>query len=161
MQILNQDILNLIVLGMREQGTPAVDHADYGRCEYLTVDGRRCVVGMLLPGKTGDDFQGAVFEQDRPFWDLMNKFGVQKTAHADFLEWLQGWHDEIWPIDKNDLTTPQRHMPFTSRVTQCSLEAYLATWHEDNADPDDHVSLRIANRFALDFEKGLRSAHQG
>lgn len=159
MQILNQDILNLIVLGLREQGTPGIDHGDYDQCEYLTEGGLRCAVGMLFPGKTGGVFAGLVFKQDRAFWDLLNKFGVQKSAHAEFLDWLQDWHDDRWlKLTRN---TPQAHRHFKSAPIQRTLEEHLRNWNEDNADPDDRVSLRIATRFALDFEKGLRNAHQG
>jgi len=157
MQVSHQDVFNLIVLGLREQQVPAYDEAR-GVCQYLTDDGRKCAVGILLPGNSGGVFLGDVTVLPTAFWKMMNRMGIQLRAHKKLLHSFQRWHDKRWP--KTRETTAHRPEPhkFTSKPTQVILQQWVDAWNLDN---EHKLSLAEATQFALDFEEGLRNAHQG
>jgi hypothetical protein len=156
MQVSHQDVFNLIVLGLREQQVPAYDEAR-GVCQYLTDDGRKCAVGILIPGNSGDVFVGDVTILPTAFWKMMNRMGIQSRAHKKLLKSFQHWHDSKWPKNyKSKARRPEPHK-FTSTPTQTSLQLWVDAWNVDN---EHKLSLTEATQFSLDFEEGLRNAHQ-
>ncbi len=154
MQILNQDILNLVVLGLREQQVRAYDNNAVSLCEYLTNDGRKCVVGMLIPGTSGDLLFGTVDQQPKSFWNMLKPTGIEKKQHEPLFTFLQYWHDNLWP--KHDRPPFKKDRKFSTVVVQESLEKRLSRWNQ--LYPDDQLSLEVATKFARDFEKGIRNA---
>ncbi len=153
MQVSHQDVFNLIVLGLREQQVPAYDEAR-GVCQYLTDDGRKCAVGILLPGNSGGVFVGDLNILPTAFWKMMNRMGIQSRVHKKLLKYFQHWHDAHWP----KISKYREPHKFTSKPTQASLQLWVDAWNRCN---EHKLSLAEATQFSLDFEEGLRNAHQG
>lgn len=93
-KLTEQDIFNIAANGLLKQGKKSMDRSS---CMYRGLNGLKCAIGMLIPDELYQDrFEG----QSASDSDVMKTFNVPNTvAFADFLNHLQGVHDEHIPND--------------------------------------------------------------
>ncbi len=87
-----QEVVNVVVAGLRGQGWQRSKRPDLHVCQYRGVDGRKCAVGHLIP----DDVYN-------PDWDRKGSGArcivedcwalAHLAPHVGLLEQLQGAHD--------------------------------------------------------------------
>jgi len=92
-KLTKQDIFNIVANGMLKQGKKSEDRGS-SSCLYRGPNGLKCAIGMLIP----DELYKARFEGRKASEPILIKAlvktGVPKTiAFADFLDYLQGLHD--------------------------------------------------------------------
>lgn len=92
-----QRIVEDVWARLKEQGAPGFDKTEQC-CQYITSDGRRCAVGVLLPMdylyESIDDFGGGVselFERHPRARELIE--GQYGAIETNFMQELQYAHD--------------------------------------------------------------------
>lgn len=85
-----------------EDGPPALDLQGYGefRCRYLTKEGKKCAVGLVIPDghpaqQAGDDFNQLVESYPELFPDLVGKTDPSLTSFVDLSEFQMMIHDNL------------------------------------------------------------------
>ena len=95
-KLTKQDIFNIVANGMLKQGKKSEDRGS-SSCLYRGPNGLKCAIGMLMP----DNLYDSIMEgQSASESDVMKTLNVPNTvAFADFLDNLQGVHDDHLPND--------------------------------------------------------------
>ena len=93
-KLTKQDIFNTAANGLLKQGKKSMDRSS---CMYRGQNGLKCAIGMLMP----DNLYDSIMEgQSANESDVMKTLNVPYTAeYADFLNHLQGVHDECPPYE--------------------------------------------------------------
>lgn len=112
----SQEIFDIIVTHLRQQGRPAFRDGDAERCAYRNAEGLRCAVGCLIPEDAYDPIMeghsiGTVMKaaESKGFQDFANEI----MRHAELLKRMQLVHDMVHPEsweDKFKLIAEEFHL---------------------------------------------------
>lgn len=91
------EFLKLALDTSRNGGFPATNK--YGRCQYLTEDGRKCAVGLVIPDghpAQAEECAAVVLYERHP--DLVER--IPKGMNVADMTTLQGIHDYLSPASR-------------------------------------------------------------
>ena len=90
-KLTKQDVFNIAANGILKQGKRSVS----GLCLYRGPNGLKCAIGMLIPDELYENHFEGNSAGESGVIEALIKVGVPNTAeYADFLEHLQGVHDD-------------------------------------------------------------------
>lgn len=88
-----QEIFNRVWQHFIVEDQPFGFDSNAGKCEYLTVSGARCAVGILMSPQLARIARGAVAQVFARYSTPMAQNGLYAMHHEDFLKYLQSHHD--------------------------------------------------------------------